>query len=226
MHPVEEILRKSFTENKNILLEGAQGCLLDLVHGTYPYVTSSVTNVGGAVSSIGFDPRLISDVIGIAKAYLTRVGEGPFPTEQKNTIGSTIAEKGAEFGSTTLRPRRCGWFDCVSLRYANMINGFNKIFLNKIDILTGFKELKIATSYKHPKLGTIKTFPNDPAILSQCTPIYKTLPGWSKTLPKTGTLSDLPREAQTYIKAIEEHCGISVSYIGTGPKRNDYITCN
>ena len=173
MHPVEEILRKSFTENKNILLEGAQGCLLDLVHGTYPYVTSSVTNVGGAVSSIGFDPRLISDVIGIAKAYLTRVGEAP-SQPNKILLDQPLQKKVQNLVQLLLDQDVADGLTVFSLRYANMINGYTtKYSSNKIDILTGFKELKIATSYKHPKLGTIKTFPNDPAILSQCTPIPK-----------------------------------------------------
>ena len=155
----EQRIRKSIRGGKKLLLEGAQGCLLDRNHGTYPYVTSSNTIAAGAAVSLGIDPRRVDYIAGIAKAYLTRVGRGPFPTELHDKVGEKIAEKGAEFGATTGRPRRCGWYDSVAMRYASELNGLDGIYLNKLDILTGFSELKIAYAYRHPTFGKLQDFP-------------------------------------------------------------------
>ena len=212
-------------KSKSLLLEGAQGTLLDINHGTFPYVTSSSTIAGGAVISLGIDPRKISKIYGIAKAYVTRVGKGPFPTELEDDIGKKLGSKGQEFGATTQRPRRCGWFDAVAMRYAAEVNGLDSIFLNKMDILTGFSELKIAHSYKHPRLGTITNFPADYDTLNECQPVYQSYEGWSKEIPREGNKTDLPEEAIRYIQGIEEHSGVKVSMVGSGPHRNDFLAC-
>jgi len=221
--PVEWRIRNLLQSDKKILLEGAQGSLLDINHGTYPYVTSSSTIASAAATAIGFDPRLINEITGIAKAYVTRVGEGPFPTELKDSIGQALGEKGCEFGATTNRPRRCGWFDALAMCYAIEINGIDKILLNKMDILSGFDELKIGISYQHPKLGTIKEFPSNLKVLQQCKVNYITLPGWEDELAKSGNFQDLPRFAKEYVKAIETYCKRPIAFIGTGPGRKDYL---
>jgi adenylosuccinate synthase len=220
---VETKLRNSAKAGKRLLLEGAQGTLLDLDHGTYPFVTSSSTAAAGACASLGMPAQFVSQVIGIGKAYTTRVGSGPFPTELHDKAGQTIAEKGQEFGATTGRPRRCGWFDAVAMRYAAAVNGFDGLILNKIDILTGLEELKICVKYKHPRLGELTDFPWDADILSDCEPIYETLPGWTKEIPKSGTLDDLPEQARAYVQALERYSGAPVIMIGTGPGRDDFI---
>ena len=221
----EQRVRNELKNGKSLMLEGAQGTLLDISHGTYPFVTSSSTISGGAISSLGMDPRKITKIYGIAKAYVTRVGEGPFPTELHDDVGRKLGEKGHEFGANTKRPRRCGWFDAVAMRYAAEVNGFDVVLLNKMDILSGFEELKIATAYKHHKLGTLTEFPSDVRILAECVPVYESLPGFSEQIPETGTFKDLPKNAQDYCKRIEELCGIKIDMIGTGPKRNDFLTC-
>ena len=221
----EQRVRNELKNGKSLMLEGAQGTLLDISHGTYPFVTSSSTISGGAISSLGMDPRKVTKIYGIAKAYVTRVGEGPFPTELKDEIGKKLGEKGHEFGATTNRPRRCGWFDAVAMRYAAEVNGFDVVLLNKMDILSGFAELKIATAYKHPQLGILNEFPSDVRILEACEPIYETLPGFMEDLPETGSFGDIPDNAKAYCKRIEELCDIRIGMIGTGPKRNDYIAC-
>jgi len=219
-------LRKAISGNKKLLLEGAQGTLLDLDHGTYPFVTSSSTAAAGACSSIGLSPKTVSNVYGIAKAYVTRVGSGPFPTELHDNVGQEIAKKGNEFGATTGRPRRCGWFDAVAFRYSAAVNGFDGVIINKMDILTGFDELKICVKYKHPELGEIDEFPWDAEILAKCEPVYISLPGWKNEIPKSGTISDLPKNAQSYLAALEQHTGTRIVWVGTGPGREDMLTKN
>ncbi|MFK7828007.1 MAG: adenylosuccinate synthase [Oligoflexales bacterium] len=221
----EQRVRNELKNSKSLMLEGAQGTLLDISHGTYPFVTSSSTISGGAISSLGMDPRKVTKIYGIAKAYVTRVGEGPFPTELKDDVGKKLGDKGHEFGATTNRPRRCGWFDAVAMRYAAEVNGFDVVLLNKMDILSGFEELKIATAYKHPNLGILKEFPSDERILAACEPIYESVPGFIEEIPETGSFNDLPENARAYCKRIEELCDIKIGMVGTGPKRNDYITC-
>ncbi len=219
----ETRMRKAIKQGQHLLLEGAQGTLLDVNHGTYPFVTSSSTISGGAISSLGIAPHAVTKVYGIAKAYVTRVGEGPFPTELHDDVGAEIAKKGAEFGATTGRPRRCGWFDGVAMRYAAGVNGFTDLFINKLDVLNGFKELKLATAYKHPSLGMIEDFPSDARILAECQPVYESCPGWEEDITGMRKWSELPENARAFIKRVEEFCEVPVSMIGNGPNREDAI---
>jgi adenylosuccinate synthase len=220
---VETKLRSAISAGQRLLLEGAQGTLLDLDHGTYPFVTSSSTAAAGACSSIGLSPKVVSRVYGIAKAYVTRVGSGPFPTELHDEIGAEIAKKGHEFGATTGRPRRCGWFDAVAFRYSAAVNGFDGVIVNKMDILTGFKELKICVAYRHPELGEIQDFPWDVDVLAKCEPVYITLPGWNQDIPKSGRISDLPDNARQYLAALEHHTNTKILWVGTGPGRDEML---
>ena len=219
----EARVRAAAANGKKILMEGAQGTLLDLDHGTFPFVTSSSTIAAGACASLGIPPRAVSGIYGIAKAYLTRVGAGPFPTELTDQTGDAIRERGQEFGATTGRPRRCGWFDAVAMRYAQDVNGFDGVILNKFDILSGMDELKIAVAYEHPELGRIDQFPWDPEVLAACKPVYKTFKGWHGELPKQGGIESLPEAAREYIKAIEQSSGIKVVAAGTGPGRDEAL---
>lgn len=219
----ESKIRRAARDGWRILLEGAQGTLLDLDHGTYPYVTSSSTGAGGAVASVGLSPRLIKKVIGIAKAYVTRVGAGPFPTEMHDAVGKDIATRGNEFGATTGRPRRVGWMDAVALRYVADVNGLDGIVMNKMDILTGIPELKIATAYTHPVLGTLDELPWDTEVLAQCTPVYQSFTGWTEAIPASGRYKDLPKNARRFVEAVEEHGRTRVLAIGTGPRRDEAL---
>ena len=220
----ESRLRQSIREGKSLLLEGAQGALLDIDHGTYPYVTSSPTAAGGAMASIGIAPRSIDKIYGVAKAYLTRVGAGPFPTELFDDAGKTMAEKGKEFGATTGRARRCGWLDAVALRYCAEVSGMDGIILNKMDILSGFDEIKIAFAYEHPRLGTLKEFPWSHQILSECKPVYASYPGWSEDISSGITQgSDLPENARKFIAAVSEKAACKVSHVGVGVHRESAI---
>jgi len=216
-------IRAAVTAGESLLLEGAQGTLLDLDHGTYPYVTSSSTSAGGAVTSIGLPARRISRVVGIAKAYITRVGAGPMPSELFDGVGQGIAKRGHEFGATTGRARRCGWFDAVAMRYSMAVNGFDDLIVNKMDILTGEPEVKICVAYRHPTLGRITEFPWDASVLERCTPEFLTLPGWTETLPKHGTFADMPETARRFVAALEESSGVEISYVGTGPGRGEML---
>lgn len=219
----EANVRNAINAGKTLLLEGAQGALLDIDHGTYPFVTSSSTAAGGSLASLGFSPKRIKTIYGVAKAYLTRVGEGPFPTELHDDVAKHLSTKGKEFGATTGRPRRCGWLDAVSLRYAAEVNGLDAVILNKFDILSGLSEIKMAVAYEHPKLGKITDFPWDLDVLKACKPIYKTFKGWPDEVPTTGRISDLPKDALTYVRAVEEAVGIPVAMVGTGVNRGDAL---
>ncbi len=216
-------VRKAIQAGQGVLLEGAQGVLLDINHGTYPYVTSSETAAGGAFASLGFAPRHIDKIYGVAKAYVTRVGEGPFPTELKDEVGQWIATKGKEFGATTGRPRRCGWLDAVAMRYSAAISGYDGVILNKMDILTGLPEVKVCVAYEHPTLGRIEDFPWDYEVLAQCRPIYQSFPGWTEELPHGGKISDMPANARAYVAGVEELIGVPVSMVGTGVNRQDAL---
>jgi adenylosuccinate synthase len=198
--------------------------LLDIDHGTYPFVTSSSIAAAGACSSIGLSPKAITNVYGIAKAYVTRVGSGPFPTELHDAVGAEIAKKGHEFGATTGRPRRCGWFDAVAFRYSAGVNGFDGVIINKMDILAGMPQLKICVKYKHPELGDIEDFPWDAEVLAKCEPVYVSLPGWSEDIPKSGKISDLPENARQYLAAIERYTNTRVLWVGTGPGRDEMLS--
>ncbi|MBU0532516.1 adenylosuccinate synthase [Candidatus Micrarchaeota archaeon] len=217
-----QFLLNKAVEEKNILLEGAQGTLLDLDHGTFPYVTSSNTTAGAASTGTGIPPNKIDKIVGIAKAYTTRVGEGPFPTELTDKLGEKIREAGHEFGTTTGRPRRCGWLDLVILKYTCMVNGTTEIVLTKLDVLSGLKELKVCTAYEIDKHKT-SNFPLEPAKLEKVKPIYKTLEGWNENITECKKIAELPSQAKAYIKYIEEQTGVPVKIVSVGPKRDETI---
>lgn len=217
------LLDKFQQQKKAILFEGAQGTLLDISHGTYPFVTSSHPTIGGIFIGTGFRPRDL-EIIGVAKAYTTRVGEGPFPTELKGAMGSFLREKGGEYGATTGRPRRCGWLDLSILRYAKIINGLDNWAITKVDVLDGLKEIKVCTGYQ---LGSkiIKVFSPNLRILRGIKPIYKIFPGWQKDISKFKKFNDLPTNTKLYLKVIEKETQLKIKFIGVGPERNQLIKC-
>jgi len=215
-------LNQAIAEGKSILAEGAQGAMLDVDHGTYPFVTSSNPTVGGACTGLGIPPTAINRIIGVVKAYSTRVGNGPFPTEQNNSDGDMLRKYGDEFGSTTGRPRRCGWLDLFALKYSAMINGFEEIAITKIDVLTNFDKIKICTGYKYQG-KELKTFPADNQTLDQVECQYTELPSW-KSIPKNAKVfSDLPLEMKKYVEFIEQYLGRRVCLISTGPGRDEIV---
>jgi adenylosuccinate synthase len=217
-----EFLHKSITDGKSILFEGAQGAMLDLDHGTFPYVTSSNSSALGMPVGCGVPAKMVDKFIGVVKAYTTRVGAGPFPTEQNNEIGQYIRNKGHEYGTTTGRPRRCGWFDAVVVSYASTISGIDSIALMHLDTLTGLKEINVCRAYKiNGKETTF--FPANINKLSQATPVYETVPGWDVALGEVNDFNDLPVEAQKFICLIEEMVKIPITIIGVGPKRTQTI---
>lgn len=216
-----ELINNLIKENKKIIFEGAQGVLLDIDFGTYPYVTSSSPTPGGILTGTGIPPNLIPNIIGITKAYTTRVGKGPFPSRMERQTEETIRDSGKEFGATTGRPRNCGWLDLVALNYTCWISGITEIVLTKIDVLDGLSEIKIATSYKIDEKEE-KWFPSEVWKLEKAEPVYKTFPGWDNT-KSIKEYSKLPKEACNYIKFIEDTLGIKVSYISTGKERGDLI---
>ncbi len=212
------ILWQALSNGKKVLLEGAQGSMLDIDHGTYPYVTSSNTLASGACSGSGLAPSDLGRVIGIAKAYCTRVGNGPFPTEEQGAMGDMLREKGAEFGVTTGRSRRCGWLDLVALKYACRLNGCKDIALMKIDVLDELETIKVCTAYKQNGL-LLSTPPYD---YNNLEPVYETFKGWKST-KGIREFAQLPKEAQEYVKIIEERAGVKVTLVSTGPDRADTI---
>lgn len=215
---VPAFLNEAIDNRKSVLLEGAQGALLDVDHGTYPYVTSSSPTSGGACTGTGIPPTKISNVIGIVKAYTTRVGNGPFPTELLDEDGEKLRKIGAEFGATTGRPRRCGWFDAMLVRYSAMINGIDSVAITKLDVLSSFDEIKVCTGYKlNGKL--IKSYPTDVDRLSGVEPVYESLPGWKSDISNCLSYNDLPDKTKNYLDFISENSGIKIDIIGVGPKR-------
>ncbi len=218
------LLYNAWKKDKKILLEGAQGSLLDVDYGTYPYVTSSHPISGGFAIGSGLNPRAISEVIGITKAYTTRVGEGPFVTELNNEIGELIRNKGNEFGTTTGRARRCGWLDMVVVNYAYRINGVTGTALMLLDVLTGLKKVKICVGYKIKSSGKIITnYPASLNVLGNCEPVYETLDGWSEDICDVKSFAELPKNCKKYIQRIEELSEVPVKIISVGPKRNQTI---
>ncbi len=209
-------------EGKHIFFEGAQGTLLDIDHGSYPYVTSSTTVAGGVCHGAGIGPGRIDQVIGVTKAYMTRVGEGPFPTEDKGEQGKKLREEGHEYGVTTGRPRRCGWLDVPLLRHACRVNGIDILALTKIDVLSGHREIKVATAYRVDG-EEIFEMPTDTDLLGRCEPIYETLPGWEGNLSQVKEYSDLPENARRYIEYIEGKMGLPIKLVGVGAERNQVI---
>lgn len=216
------LLHQGLEKGQSILLEGAQGCLLDVDHGTYPFVTSSSPTSGGACTGSGIPPTALTHVMGITKAYCTRVGNGPFPTELKNKKGDELRQKGFEFGATTGRPRRCGWLDLVALKYACRINGINEITLTKMDVMDGFEEIQVCTSYRiNGKETTI--FPLCLDEIEKVEPVYTSLPGWDQDITGMTEWEKLPENAKKYIAFIEDYLGVRLTIISTGPKRSETI---
>ena len=209
-------------EGKRVMFEGAQGSLLDIDHGTYPYVTSSNTTIGGVCTGAGVGPNAIDYVLGITKAYVTRVGGGPFPTELFDENGARLAERGAEFGATTGRPRRCGWLDAVALRRMVSLNGVSGFCVTKLDVMDGFEEIRICTSYR---LGDeiLDAPPLDADAWAELEPVYETFPGWSGSCRGMTRMEDLPANARSYLAAMEDLCGAPVHIVSTGPDRAENI---
>ena len=218
-----QYLNRALAEGKHVLAEGAQGSLLDVDFGTYPYVTSSHPTVGGCCTGLGVPPTEINRVIGIVKAYSTRVGNGPFPTELNDEAGERLRSVGHEFGATTGRPRRCGWLDLVALRYTAQVNGFTDIAVTKLDVLTGMDELKVATTYRYNGKESAR-FPSETQTLEKVEPQYETLPGWTADLRQASSFEELPTNAQDYLTFVQDFLGVRISLVSMGPKRTQTIT--
>ncbi|MEV7021579.1 adenylosuccinate synthase [Kitasatospora sp. NPDC093558] len=219
------VLDQALKANKVVLLEGGQGTLLDVDHGTYPFVTSSNPTSGGACTGAGIGPTKIDRVIGILKAYTTRVGSGPFPTELLDADGEALRRIGGERGVTTGRDRRCGWFDAVIARYATRVNGLTDFFLTKLDVLTGWEQIPVCVAYEIDG-RRVEELPYNQSDFHHAKPIYETLPGWTEDISKAKTFAELPKNAQAYVKALEEMSGAPISAIGVGPGRDETIQIN
>ncbi|MEK7299337.1 MAG: adenylosuccinate synthase [Candidatus Margulisiibacteriota bacterium] len=211
-------VNRAIDAGKSVILEGAQGTMLDVDHGTYPYVTSSNPVSGGAGTGAGIGPHKIDQVIGVTKAYVTRVGAGPFPTELTDKTGEILRDRGCEFGTTTSRPRRCGWLDLVALRYAVRVNGITEICLTKLDVLDGLDEIKVCTRYQTAD-GMRDEFPLDPDEFSSCEPVYDTLPGWKEDISQMTDVRQLPTTAKAYVEYIARQVGVRISLISVGSGR-------
>jgi adenylosuccinate synthase len=209
-------------EGKRVMFEGAQGTLLDIDHGTYPFVTSSNSTAGGACTGLGLGPKSIGTVLGVAKAYTTRVGEGPLPTELTGAMGERLRESGQEYGASTGRPRRCGWFDAVAVRYAARVNGLDALAITKLDVLDGLETIDVCTAYRCNG-RTVTEMPSDVSQLASCEPIYETLPGWKQPTMGVTKFDDLPAEAKKYIARLEEISGVPAAIISTGSDREHTI---
>ena len=219
---VSLFLSRARQQKRPIMFEGAQGTLLDIDHGTYPYVTSSNATIGGVCTGLGVPPKAIDGVLGVAKAYTTRVGEGTLPTELTGEMGNRLRESGQEFGAVTGRPRRCGWYDAVAVRYAVRVNGLDALALTKLDVLDGLPELSVCTSYRCNG-ATLTEMPGDQAQLAACEPVYETLPGWTQPTAGVKNFDDLPREARAYVARLEEITGVPAAVVSTGSAREDTI---
>ncbi|HEX9007191.1 MAG TPA: adenylosuccinate synthase [Bacteroidota bacterium] len=216
-------LNQALAAGKAVIAEGAQGALLDVDHGTYPYVTSSNPTAGGACTGLGIPPTAISEVIGVVKAYSTRVGNGPFPTELVDDTGEHLRRIGAEFGATTGRPRRCGWFDAVAMRYSAMVNGVDKIAVTKLDVLDAFDEIQMCVAYEQ-RGKRLKHFPTDLRTLEEVTPVYESFPGWKTSLTGVARYEDLPDNARRYLERMATLTGTRLWVISTGPRRDQTVT--
>lgn len=219
LKPAYIMINKAISEGKRILCEGAQGTLLDVDHGTYPYVTSSNATAGGACTGTGIGPSKIKNIVGVMKTYITRVGEGPFPTELDKRMGEVIRKKGGEFGATTGRPRRCGWFDAVIGRYAVTLNAIDKIAFTKLDVLDELDEIKVCTAYKY-KGNTLTEFPSVLEVLEECEPVYEIFGGWKIKTSGCREFGDLPEPAKKYVKKLAELVGSRAWIVSVGPKRS------
>lgn len=214
------ILRKAIASGERILFEGGQGAMLDIDHGTYPFVTSSTVTACGVPTGAGVPPSAIGQVVGIIKAYTSRVGAGPFPTEQDNEIGETLRERGREYGTTTGRPRRCGWFDAFAVRYAADLSGVHELALSLLDVPTGLDEIKLCTGYR---VGGAEVERFAPSVMTDAVPIYQSLPGWSADISSCREFDDLPAEAKDYVGALEEAIARPITFISVGPERTQTI---
>jgi len=216
------VIDQAIRENKQVLFEGAQGTHLDIDHGTYPYVTSSNTVSGNACCGSGVGPKAITGVTGIVKAYTTRVGQGPFPTELLDETGENIQKKGAEFGATTGRRRRCGWLDMVILKNAALLNSLTGLAITKMDVLDGLETVKICTAYEY-KGELLRDFPASLKVLAACTPVYETHPGWTEDISSVRSIENLPQNAKKYLRRIEELCDVPIDIVSVGPQRDETI---
>jgi adenylosuccinate synthase len=219
---VSLMLSQAMRDGQSILFEGAQGTLLDIDHGTYPYVTSSNASIGGVCTGLGIPPKAINGVLGVAKAYTTRVGAGPLPTELFGDMGNRLRESGNEYGTVTGRPRRCGWYDAVAVRYGVRINGLDALALTKLDVLDGLEQVDICTAYTCGS-RTLTEFPSDLAQLAACKPVYESMPGWSTPVRSARRWTDLPDAARRYIARLEEVSGVQAAIVSTGSERDDTI---
>jgi adenylosuccinate synthase len=216
------LIANAIKNNKTILFEGAQGTLLDIDHGTYPFVTSSNTSSGNAATGSGVGPKNLDKIVGVTKAYISRVGSGPFLTEQENEIGDYLIEKGAEFGVVTGRRRRCGWLDLISLKYSVRVNSLTELFITKLDVLSGLEELKLCVGYENEN-EVINDYPYDQNILNTADPVYEILDGWTEDITSIKRFDDLPENAKKYINAIEDFIEVPITFISVGPERNQNI---
>ena len=217
-----QLIWEALQVGKRVLFEGAQGTLLDIDHGTYPFVTSSNPTAGGAAIGSGVGPMVIDRVIGVAKAYISRVGSGPFPTELFDSAGNRMVDIGHEYGTVTGRRRRCGWLDLVALRYARRVNSLTELFITKLDVLSGFETISVATGYSSSQ-GTFTEFPRQQRVLYRCRPRYTELPGWEADITEVRRFEDLPRTARSYIEFVEDQVGIPVNWVSVGPERRQVV---
>jgi adenylosuccinate synthase len=216
------MLAEAMRAGKSILFEGAQGTLLDIDHGTYPYVTSSNASIGGVCTGLGVGPRAIDGVLGVVKAYTTRVGEGPLPTELTGEMGNRLRDSGNEYGAVTGRPRRCGWYDAVAVRYGVRINGLDALALTKLDVLDGLDRIEVCTAYRCGS-RTLTEFPSDLSQLAACEPVYESMPGWDAPTKGAKRFADLPENARRYIARLEQVSGVPAAIVSTGSDRDDTI---
>jgi len=220
---VGEELAAALHAGRRVLLEGAQGTLLDLDHGTYPYVTSSPASAAGAPLGVGLGPRSVDEVVGVAKAYATRVGHGPFPSEMASELGARLREAGDEYGATTGRPRRCGWLDLPALRYAARVNGLSQLVVTKLDVLDEFEEVKVAEAYERDG-KPVRGFPAGARALERCVPVWRTFPGWGRSTSGVRAWSELPREARDYLEWVEREMGVPLRAVSVGAGRDAEVT--
>jgi adenylosuccinate synthase len=213
------LLNEAIGNGQGVLFEGAQGTMLDIDHGTYPFVTSSSASAGGACTGTGVAPTRIDGIIGISKAYITRVGGGPFPTEARDATGDQIRKRGNEFGSVTGRPRRCGWFDVPLLRYTAMVNGFDSLVITKLDVLDEMEQIPVCVAYRSGKRETVD-MPAITADVERLEPVYECLPGWRTSTAGIACYDELPSRAKDYLKFLESRIGAEIGCVSTGPERN------
>ena len=219
------MISNAIKQDKNILFEGAQGTLLDIDHGTYPFVTSSNTSSANAAIGSGVGPLNLNKIVGVTKAYISRVGSGPFITEQKNDVGDYLIEKGAEFGVVTGRRRRCGWLDLISLKYSVRVNSLTQLFITKLDVLSGLDKIKLSFGYKTGD-EVITDYPYQQDVFYNAEPVYETFEGWSEDITSVKNFDALPENAKKYINAIEKFIEIPITFISVGPERNQNIVIN